>query len=184
MREAALCGENLVLRREISTKLGAKLIAIKNQVENQGFKKQPIMILFHFNFGYPLLEEETRVIIPSVETIPMDDNARIGMEEHLTIQVPRDDYCQQVFYHKLAADSEYRTFVAVINERLKLGVYIKYDIRQLPKLVQWKSMQPGDYVLGMEPANCLVEGRVKERENGTLQYLGPLEKSDYNFTVK
>jgi len=37
-------------------------------------------------------------------------------------------------------------------------------------------MGEGTYVLGMEPANCWVQGRAKERERGTLQFLDPGEE--------
>jgi hypothetical protein len=37
----------------------------------------------------------------------------------------------------------------------------------------------GEYVLGFEPANCLVEGRAKERERGTLQFLEPGETREF-----
>jgi hypothetical protein len=39
------------------------------------------------------------------------------------------------------------------------------------------------YVLGLEPANCLVEGRHKERERGTLQFIQPGEKKDFRIEI-
>jgi hypothetical protein len=33
----------------------------------------------------------------------------------------------------------------------------------------------------MEPANCLVDGRAKEREYGTLQFLEPGEEREYHL---
>jgi hypothetical protein len=41
----------------------------------------------------------------------------------------------------------------------------------------------GTYVVGMEPANCLVEGRDKERERGTLQFLQPGERREYDLEI-
>jgi len=41
----------------------------------------------------------------------------------------------------------------------------------------------GLYVVGLEPANCGVEGRAKERERGTLQFLEPGEKRYYNLEI-
>ncbi|MEK6756331.1 MAG: DUF4432 family protein, partial [Bacteroidota bacterium] len=37
-------------------------------------------------------------------------------------------------------------------------------------------MGEGTYELGMEPANCWVQGRARERERGTLQFLDPGEE--------
>ena len=69
MREAALFGENLVLRREITTAYQEKSIHIRDVVINQGFREEPFLILYHFNIGWPLLSEECDLIIPSSETL-------------------------------------------------------------------------------------------------------------------
>ncbi len=37
----------------------------------------------------------------------------------------------------------------------------------------------GTYVTGLEPANCLVEGRDKDRARGILQFLEPGEQREY-----
>ncbi|MBI3963166.1 MAG: DUF4432 family protein [Deinococcus sp.] len=45
-------------------------------------------------------------------------------------------------------------------------------------------MGQGDDVLGLEPANCYVEGRAKERERGTLQFLEPGEHRDFRLRMR
>jgi len=40
----------------------------------------------------------------------------------------------------------------------------------------------GTYVVGLEPANCWVEGRAKERERG-LQFLKPGETREYHLEI-
>lgn len=183
MREAGLFIENLVLRRVISTKLGSKSIKISNEVENQGFQEQPLMILFHINFGFPLLDVNSRILIPSKQITPRDSAAEIGIEEYNKLSLPQDNYMEQLFYHELAADKGGITCVVVINDNLGIGVYIKYNINQLPKLNQWKSMASGDYALGLSPANCNVEGRAKEREKGTLHMIKPFEKLNFDLEI-
>ena len=58
-----------------------------------------------------------------------------------------------------------------MNRSLEIGVYVRYHKTQFPNLVEWKMLAEGTYVVGIEPANCRVEGRARERENGTLQFL-------------
>lgn len=67
MRQAELFGENLVLHRTITTYWPGKEIRIRDVVENQGFRETPMMILYHFNVGYPLLDEGARIILPAVK---------------------------------------------------------------------------------------------------------------------
>ena len=40
-----------------------------------------------------------------------------------------------------------------------------------------------EYVVGMEPANCKVEGRNKDRERGILQFLKPGESREYHLEI-
>ena len=64
MREGELFGENLVLRRSIETVYGFKTVAIIDEIENQGFRDEPLMLLYHINIGYPLLDAGTELLAP------------------------------------------------------------------------------------------------------------------------
>ena len=44
-------------------------------------------------------------------------------------------------------------------------------------------MGEGLYVVGLEPANCHVEGRIRERERGTLPMLTPGETRRYRLEI-
>ena len=54
-----------------------------------------------------------------------------------------------------------------------LAVRLTWRAEQLPILVQWKMPGESMHVLGLEPANCHVEGQAAERARGSLQTLGP-----------
>lgn len=183
MREAAHYKENLVLKRLITTKLGAKSVKIQDIVENQGYEEQPVMLLYHFNLGYPLLDEGARVLVPNAETTPRTDVARYGMSEFSKICAPVDQFTEHVFYHKNAADKVGNTYAALINENLSLGLYLKYNTAQLPILAEWKSMASGDYALGLEAGNHLLEGRDVERKKGTLKTLAPFGQMNFDLEL-
>jgi hypothetical protein len=57
-----------------------------------------------------------------------------------------------------------------------MAFYVKYDKESLPFFTEWKMMGEGVYVVGLEPGNCHVQGRAKEREMGTLEILEPGEE--------
>jgi len=183
MREAAHFKENLVLKREIVTKLGSKSIEIHDTVENQGQEEQPVMLLYHFNFGYPLLDENARVVVPSTKILPRTEIAKAGISEYETMSIPIDQFSEHVFYIDNAVDKDQNTYVALINDKLSLGVFIKYNTTQLPILVEWKSMASGDYALGLEPGNHHLEGRDIERKNGTLKTLKPFETMAFDLEL-
>ena len=41
----------------------------------------------------------------------------------------------------------------------------------------------GAYVIGLEPANCLVEGQEEEKNRGTLQYIEPGGRRHYEAEI-
>ena len=51
-------------------------------------------------------------------------------------------------------------------------------------LTQWKSSASGNYVVGLEPGNCWVEGIARERERGTLQFLEPGETKTVTLHIR
>ena len=55
VREASAMNEHLVLSRTIETRLGARGFRLHDVIENRGFEEQPLMLLYHFNYGFPLL---------------------------------------------------------------------------------------------------------------------------------
>lgn len=184
MREARLFGENLVLSRNISCKYGENKITIRNTIENQGFNREALMLLFHFNMGYPLLDESAVLVAPTEELIPRDSDADKGKKSYMHCQQPTFGYREQVFYHNFKAGRNGNTQVALINEKLKLGVAIHFDKNQLFNFTQWKQMGKGEYVMGLEPCNCFVGGRTDSRNNGILEYVEPGELRKFDLTIE
>jgi hypothetical protein len=184
MREARLFGENLVLHRKISCRYGENKILIQNKVENLGFRKEPLMLLFHFNLGYPLLDENAELITATAELKPRDAEAKKGSGSYSVFQEPTPGYSEQVFYHNLKTDGQQNTCVALVNKKIELGVALHFNKKQLFNFTQWKQMGEGEYVLGLEPCNCQVGGRAEARKNGMLEYLDPGETRDFDLTVE
>jgi hypothetical protein len=184
MKEARMFGENLVLTRKITCRFGENKIHIQNSVENCGFKREGLMLLFHFNLGYPLLDEDAVLVTPTGKLIPRDAEAVKGAASYNQFQTPTPGYAEQVFYHDLKKESTGETAVALVNRKLGLGAALHYNKNQIRNFIQWKQMGEGEYVLGMEPANCLVAGRAEERKNGTLEYLEPGEIRNFDLVVE
>lgn len=183
-KEAKVFGPNLVLKRKIESKLGAKNVVIKDVVVNEGWAAQPLMILYHFNLGFPLVDEDAFLALTSRLYVPRDEDAKEDAEKFDRFQPPTKDFREKVYFHDMAVDGEGYAYAAMINPKLMggLGVYFKYRKSELNRFVEWKMMGEGVYVVGLEPANCLVLGRRKEREWGTLQTIQPFEER--TFTIE
>lgn len=183
MREAELFGENLVLKRKITTVYPGKQIFIEDTIENQGFREEPAMLLYHFNVGYPLLDEGTKIVLPTRKVTPRDEAAAAHAEQYACMEAPKDNEPEYVFLHELAADEEGNTFAAVINEKLGLGIRLEFNKKNLPYFMQWKSLASGDYVIGLEPANSSVYGRGYHEQRGDLHKIKPFATESINLTI-
>lgn len=183
VREAMLHCENLTLKREITSTLGANSLRIKDIVENEGFMDRPLMILYHINIGYPILDEGTRLISNSRDIKPNDELSAKNINDYDKIGTP--EYCakENVYFHDLFSLVDGTTYIGLINDRLEMGVYIKFNKKQLPSLTQWKQLSEAEYVVGLEPANCLPIGRIAQRKMGTLETIKPGEKRQFELEI-
>jgi hypothetical protein len=185
IRQASVFGENLVLRRRIATALGSNRIHIDDVVTNENFTPAPHMLLYHFNLGFPLVSEDTRLHLQSEETLPRNADAQSGLAEWDRFQAPTPGYQEQVFIHRLSSDGKGIATVELSNPQMGLGLRWIYETANLPYLMEWKMMGQGAYVVGVEPANCNgLAGRMATREAGQLPLLAPGESRDYHIDVE
>ncbi len=186
MRESVVFGENVLLRRRIEAKLGDSRFTIHDAVGNEGYRSSPLMILYHINVGFPVVDDGSELIYSARESTPRDDVAKPGFEELARFSSPVPSYKEQVFFHDLNVDEEGYVHAAIVNRKFPgggLGVYVRYRKSELHRFIEWKMMGEGTYVAGMEPANCLVQGRAKERERGTLQFIEPGELREFRVDI-
>lgn len=191
VREATVFGENLQLTRKIATKLGEKTLTIHDTVENLGAKRTEHMMLYHINIGFPVVNDMARLISPTLSATPRDAEAEEGKERYAQMQPPMAGFREKVYFHEFAKLPDGRVTAAIVNpERVAasaddpgLGIYCTYNPEELPRFIEWKMMDSGTYVVGMEPANCLVMGRPNERAAGTLQFLEPGEIRSYTVEI-
>ncbi len=185
MREAALFGENMVLRREIVSTYGEKTITVTDEIENESYREEPLMLLYHINMGYPFLDENTRLYVPTQSVTARDSDAEGHEAEYDRMDAPKDNEPEYVFIHDMKKDAKGNTEVLVINEPLGLGLRVAWNTEFLPFFMEWKSTASGDYVIGLEPSNSSVYGRPYHEEHGNVHKLAPFakEKNQLTFTV-
>ena len=160
-------------------------ITVEDEVTNESFRDEPLMWMYHCNFGWPLLAEGAEVVIPSRKATPRDETTAADPTPWNEIQAPEANRPESVYLHELAADDHGRSFAAVVNRKLGLGVVIDFDASLFPYFMEWKSMGAGDYVVGLEPSNSSVQGRGWHEQRGDLHTLAPqgTERKSLTFTV-
>lgn len=183
LREASLFGENIVQKRSIVTKMGSCSLQIHDTIENQGFSDEQIMIMYHMNIGYPMLDKSTRLYLPVSKTLNRDRSSLKGEVNWHTFDAPLPNREEEVYYHKLNGRNDGMTCAALYNDHYGFGIIIEYDIKELPCFTQWKSMRSGDYALGLEPGNCHPDGRIGSLEQGESEILKPGDKISKSICI-
>lgn len=179
VRESSMFGDNLVLKRTITAYLGENKIYLHDEIENAGFNKSPLMVLYHMNFGYPILSENS-VLETNCENLrARDADAAPGINESEIFGGPVPEYREQVFYR----DSVAHSYAKLSNPDLGASVKLEFSADQLPYFVEWKQVGEQDYVVGLEPATNPPDGRAAVRARGELNFLEPEQKRDFDITV-
>lgn len=183
VRESKALCYNIVLTRVITMKAGVNTFQIHDEIYNEGFEDQEQMMLYHFNIGYPLLDEDSKLYCNTKEIIPRDRIAQQRDEPYDTYVKPTNHYPDVVYYHDLEEDQHGKCHVVFVNKTLELGIALSFDKAVLDQFTQWKFTGKGNYVAGIEPGNARVNGRDVERKEGRLKILKAQESIAYDIEV-
>ena len=129
-------------------------IILTDKVINRDFLNQDIIMLYHFNLGYPMLDSCTRFSANISGTKCRTENC--VLENYNIMNEPIDKCFEEVFIHSVDGDI---ANVVVDNTKLKQKIKFSYSTEYLKYLIEWKSMQSRDYVLGIEPATSHLDNK-------------------------
>lgn len=129
-------------------------IILTDKITNLDFKEQSIIMLYHFNLGYPMLDACTKLTANIGSTGCRTGNC--NLDKYNVMNEPVDDCQEEVFIHTFNDDI---ARIEVENSELKHKIIFTYDTRFLKYLTEWKLMKSGDYVLGIEPATSHIDNK-------------------------
>lgn len=178
--QAAVFGEQLLLRRRIEARVGESRFKVQDEVENVGYDLTPHMYLYHVNAGFPAVSEDSELLAP---TSSVEARGDYPVEDYKKLHAPEAGHVEQVFEHDLIPEEDGTVPVAVVNRALEFGVYQLYDKTQLPHHFMWKMLGEGTYAVGIEPSTNRSAGRLNAWERGELIELGPGEKRTYDLEL-
>ena len=180
-KDETIFGRKLRLYREIKVSKKENVFDIIDTIENTGSRIEPMEILYHLNMGYPLLDEDSIVTIPSEQVKSRDAHAEEDIANWMHMEKPTVGYEERCYYHKFA-DENGRA--SIYQPKLNVGLEITFNAKELDSFVEWKMMGVRDYALGLECGNCYPDGRDVMRRTGMLKFLQPGEKKVYCVTIK
>lgn len=150
IRNTALFGKNLVMKRKIFSEIGSDCVIIEDWLVNEGYKDEEYCLLYHINLGYPMLDVGAKIVAEVKERKTTSEWAKQNEGTAFVIEeaVPN---AEETCYYLTLNNAE----ISLINEKLGKNFSLAYSGDTLPYFLEWKSRASGDYALGLEP--CTTE---------------------------
>jgi hypothetical protein len=159
VRQEIAYGENLLLTRRYEAELGASSFTIRDVVRNDGFYATPHQLLYHFNIGYPVVDDGAELLASVTGDVPGSIFAeeQDAGDRYRRFSGPQKEFFAEGYEIPMATGADGRVGAAVVNRGFKgldggLGVYLRYDPTTLPVYLEWRMMGEGLYAVGMEPS--------------------------------
>jgi len=185
VHECMFKGCNLELLSEVALVPGSATFSLRDVVTNRGRAPEEMQMLYHANFGQPLLGEGSLVhgMVGRVE--PFDDDAAADVENWDRYLAPGSVkpggerlYCIEPF----AGEDRRSHFVLQDSAGLK-AVRCSFYPEELPCLSLWKNedaLESG-YVTGLEPGTSFAHNRAIERKHGRVPKLSAGAAREFNI---
>jgi galactose mutarotase-like enzyme len=168
--EARFHFQKLELATVYQCRAGDSKIKIHDRITNRSDQPTTFQLLYHFNFGPPLLDEGTRLIAPVRDVAPRNIHAANAIEEWDVCSGPGSHASEHVFFMKLLEDSRHHSAALLHNAARDLAAMLTFDLQQLPCFTFWKNLVSNrdGYVVGLEPATNFPNVRSFEERRGRV----------------
>ncbi len=189
IRETKPFGPSLELKRTISATLGKAGIRIHDEVINRGNTPAPHMLLYHFNFGWPLADEGADIVWKgNWHPRNGEENAKIFKpgNSFKKCAAPLDDHLgggEEVVLVDIEADIFGHSVCGLSNPKIGIAALLKFKKEQLPWFANWQHWGKGEYVTGLEPSTHPLTGQAKAREDGSLIFIEPEQSRVYELEL-
>jgi hypothetical protein len=178
--QAAVFGEQLLLRRRIEADLGGVSLRISDTVTNIGPTRCPHMLLYHCNIGFPVVDDGSELVYPAGPGTCVSAACSPGYQR---LTGPGGDFEEECYEHDMRAGPDGLVGAAVVNQTAGLGVFQRYDPATLPRHITWRQLGDVAYVVAMEPSTNRDAGRFDARDRGELIHLAPGETRRYRMEI-
>ncbi|MEQ9944436.1 aldose 1-epimerase family protein [Pectobacterium aroidearum] len=184
LKENSFKKSNLETWTELRYVPGSESFTVHDVLTNKADYARDYQIIYHSNFGTPILEDGARFIAPVKEISPFNDHAKAGLATWQTYKGPTKDFDEMVFNITPYTDGQGKTLAALVNKAGDKGVSIAFDTHQLPLLTLWKNTdtEKQGYVTGIEPGTNYAYPVTIEREQGRVKKLQPGQSTTFELT--
>ncbi|MCO6047660.1 aldose 1-epimerase family protein [Aeoliella sp. ICT_H6.2] len=191
IRDTRMFGPSLEVRREVRCRLGEPWFAITDEVTNRGDERCRHALLYHVNFGYPLLDEASRLVYRGHGVLHDQRGelaTQVTAEQIKKVSAPDDSFRgarEQLVIAEPTSDCQGKTHIGILNEQQQLGMSLIYSANALPRLASWLHYGPrGSYVASLEPFFGSILGRDKDNHPSATATLEPGQSKKYQVEYR
>ncbi|MFP4351944.1 MAG: aldose 1-epimerase family protein [Puniceicoccaceae bacterium] len=172
--ETMMFGPALRLNTEIRTEFGSGRLDITDTVTNLGDNPVEHQLLYHINYGEPLLGKGARVLAPFKQVAPRDARSAEGVRTFDQYGAPEAGFVEQACFFELAGErGSGETMTLLRNAAGDRASLLRFSLKDLPCFTLWKNTagRADGYVTGMEPGTSFPNPRPFERGKGRVPTL-------------
>jgi len=186
VEEARLFFGKLRLTTTYISEIGQRGFTLTDTVINLSAEPGEFELLYHINFGRPLLEPGSRVVLPVAKLCPRDAVASEHLPSWDRYPPETPGIKEACYFMQLASDDQGNTVAVLHNANASRGVSLKFNTIQLPYFTLWKNPQAArdGYVTGLEPGVNFPNRRSFEKQQGRVVSLAPGESRTFQITIE
>lgn len=156
IEDLEMFGRRVVVHRTIETRTDDPLVTIRDVVENQGYEATAIPLLYHVNFGAPLLLPGSRVRSGAEQLVAREPAPWVP--DPSMLPEPLEGPAEAVFEHLEPPSDAGVSEARVDSPGSSLAAVVSWSSGSLPRLYQWVWPARGGWALGIEPSNAALSG--------------------------
>lgn len=183
--ERAFYGPKLELWTEVWTEPASATFRIEDALTNRGAFESEFQLLYHVNYGPPLLGAGARFSGAVRRVTPFNAHAAKDVATYAEYAGPVRGFVEQVYNLHPFADREGRSILMLSNAARDRAVSLGFAVAELPYVTLWKNLTALEegYVTGLEPGTGFPYPRRLEREAGRVPRLKPGETRRFAIDV-
>ncbi len=185
--ESMMFGPALRLNTEIRTEFASGALRITDTVTNLGNNPQEHQMLYHINYGAPILEKDARLVAPYKQVAPRDPRSVEGIDHFDSYGAPEIGFVEQAYLYQLVGTEDRQETITLLrNAAGDKASLLRFSLEDFPCFTQWKNTagEADGYVTGLEPATNYPNSRRFEREQGRVISLAGGESRSTQITIE
>jgi hypothetical protein len=175
-------GRKVYLYRRIAIAADRAELTLTDRIVNEGTTAEGVPVLYHMNFGAPLVLPGTEIDVAAANHEPRDVAAQRFTWEHFP--QPIEEVMESVWGHTgLERDAAGKAYARVHSAQLGITATVSWNADELPRCLEWIYPTRNAWALGIEPTNAPAWGPERVGIPAGAPVLEPGESINTGFTL-